>query len=226
MGRREGRIVHCSLRAGNVYRSGASFDAEEAAGSGVGLDEQVSRAANGLFVDYYEVLQISPHADVEMIERAHSVMIERCLSAPEGNRKEAASRLVDEARRLLHDPVLRAAYDVKHRRRAPQFQISGKVEQDGVDDEPVIRQAILSLLYAARQKQSGPGGLSPMELEDLLSYPREHLEFSLWYLRGRGHVTIAAQERYAITPNGVDAAEGNEETPAPALLQLPAPLPA
>ncbi len=224
--RRDARIVHCTLRARDVYRSGASFDTEEAAGSRGSLEDQAARAAHGLFVDYYEVLQISTNADVEMIERAHAVLRERYLSAPEGTKKQTSCRLVDEAHRVLHDPVLRAAYDVKHRQRAPQWQVFGKAADKNGDDELVIRRAILSLLYAARQKQSGPQGLTPKELEDLLLSPREHLEFSLWYLRGKGHVVVAAHERYAITPSGVDAAEGNEETPGPVLLQLEAPMPA
>jgi hypothetical protein len=212
IGRREAKIVHCTLRAADVYRSGASFDSEEATGDEGSLEDQTVRAASGLFVDYYEVLQISAHADVEMIERAHAVLTERYLSAPEGIRKEASIRLVNEAHRVLSDPVLRAAYDVKHRRRAPQWQIFGKTsDKDSGDDELVIRRAILSLLYAARKKLSGPEGLMPKELEDLLLCPREHLEFSLWYLRGKGHVIVQGHERFAITPSGVDAAEGNEE---------------
>ncbi len=224
VGRREARIVHCTLRAGDVYRSGASFDKEEAAGDAGSLEDQAARAASGLFVDYYEVLQISPHADVEMLERAHAVLTERYLSAPEGNRNEAFRRLIDQAHRVLSDPVQRAAYDVKHERRAPQWQIFSKGgDTRGVDDEQIIRRGILSVLYAVRKKQGGPEGLTPKELEDLLLCPREHLEFSLWYLRGKAHVIVAGHERYAITPNGVDAAEGNEETPPPALLQLEAP---
>jgi hypothetical protein len=225
IGRRAARIVHCTLRAGGAYRSGASFDNDETAGGGDSLEDQAARAASGLFVDYYEVLQISPHAGVEMIERAHAVLIERYLCAPEGVRKETSRRLVDEAHRVLSDPVLRAAYDVKHRRRAPHWQIFGEAgDQAGGDDELVIRRAILSLLYAARKKQGGPEGLTPKELEDLLLCPREHLEFSLWYLRGKGHVGVTGHERYAITPSGVDAAEGNEEAPAFVLLELASPL--
>ena len=44
-------------------------------------------------------------------------------------------------------------------------------------------------------------------LEDLLGVPREHLEFSLWYLRENALVVRGDSMRYAITAKGCDLVE-------------------
>jgi hypothetical protein len=48
-------------------------------------------------------------------------------------------------------------------------------------------------------------------MEDLLGIPREHLEFSTWYLRRKGLVDASNNGRYEITADGVDAAESFEK---------------
>jgi hypothetical protein len=48
------------------------------------------------------------------------------------------------------------------------------------------------------------------ELEDLLGCPREHLEFSLWYLKENGFVARLDNGRIAVTAKGVDWAEQEE----------------
>ncbi len=45
------------------------------------------------------------------------------------------------------------------------------------------------------------------EFEELLGCPREHLEFTLWYLRENGLVTKFDNGRYGITVKGVDHTE-------------------
>jgi len=47
------------------------------------------------------------------------------------------------------------------------------------------------------------------ELEELLSCPREQLDFSLWYLDQRRSSTFQKWE-YSITVNGVDYLEAQE----------------
>lgn len=45
------------------------------------------------------------------------------------------------------------------------------------------------------------------EIEELLGCPREHLEFSVWYLKGKSLVQSTDNGRFEITPEGVDAME-------------------
>jgi hypothetical protein len=61
-------------------------------------------------------------------------------------------------------------------------------------------------------------------MEDLLGCPREHLEFCIWYLKGKGHVLASDNGRFTITPDGVDATETSGlKTPGPAPLMLESP---
>jgi hypothetical protein len=55
--------------------------------------------------------------------------------------------------------------------------------------------------------------MSIRELERLLDCPREHLAFSIWYLRGKGYLERGDSGRVSITPEGVDLAiESREPT--------------
>ena len=47
------------------------------------------------------------------------------------------------------------------------------------------------------------------EFEDLMGCPREHLEFSLWYLKETGSVSRTGG-RYFITAQGVDRVENDD----------------
>ena len=50
---------------------------------------------------------------------------------------------------------------------------------------------------------------SPYELSQLTGQPREHLEFTLWYLVQRKFVTRDDQSRLTITVDGVDFVESH-----------------
>src|SRR6185369_7664066 len=50
----------------------------------------------------------------------------------------------------------------------------------------------------------------PLEMEQRMALPREHLEFTLWYLRNKGYVQILEDNSdYAVTAAGVDYVEAN-----------------
>jgi hypothetical protein len=210
--RREARVVHCALLAGNIYRCGACFEREQTAGPTANLEDTVARAGSGPVADYYEVLQISAHADPEMIRRAYTVLRERHAAAPGESHNARALRLIEEAHGVLSDPEKRAAYDVQHQKRVPHWQSSSKSGQAGTaEDEKRIRRDILAALYAVQKAQTAQDGLTIKELEDLLLCPREHLEFHLWYLSGKSQVALTGHSRFLITPGGADIVE--EESP-------------
>jgi hypothetical protein len=45
------------------------------------------------------------------------------------------------------------------------------------------------------------------EFEQLLGCPREHLEFALWYLKGKGYVKRGDNGRFTLTVPGSDEVE-------------------
>jgi hypothetical protein len=100
---------------------------------------------------------------------------------------------------------MRLAYDSKHKlletQPLPVFEMKEFVE--GVEGEINRRVGILSLLYQRRRQNSDDPGYSPLEFENMMGFPREHLEFALWYLRGTQHIQSADNSDYVITTAGV-----------------------
>ena len=130
-----------------------------------------------------------------------------------------------QAYHALSDPENRAAYDVKHKAAAAlRWRIFDKPDDgDGFEDENKKRWAILSALYMKRKREPQKPGVRLRDLEVLLGCPRGHLQFSLWYLRGKARV-LAADNGYEITPEGADALEaaGPDVLPKmPKLLEQP-----
>ncbi len=85
------------------------------------------------------------------------------------------------------------------------------------------RKGIIDLLYTKRCNEPEKPSMNLHELEDLLGCPREHLEFSLWYLKENGLVTRMDNGRFAVSAKGVDWAEQEE---AAALMRADRLLPA
>ena len=158
------------------------------------------------FVDHYEVLQVSPSADAETIERVYRLLAKRYhpdnLASGDTDRFTEVQRAFD----ALSNPERRAAYDVKYdEEKGLQWQIfEQRTASDDRDQDQRIFHGILSLLYVARRRDPEDGGLGPVHLERMLGTPREHLAFPLWYLKRRGLIEIIGNGLLAITVEGVD----------------------
>ena len=205
---RAAQVMHCRLRDTGTYRSGLAFEQT----SETKQQPRPPTLEEG-FTDYYEVLQVSPNADLDTIQRVYRLLAQRYHpdNAESGN--EEAFRLVLNAFRVLIDPEQRAGYDAKHKsQRSLRWRIFTQTsEAMGVDEEKRTRVGILSALYAMRRTQPTKGGMLVRELESLLACPSEHLEFSFWYLQGKGLVERTDGGRYTITPAGVDLLEESDE---------------
>ncbi|HLW77253.1 MAG TPA: hypothetical protein VKS01_09705, partial [Bryobacteraceae bacterium] len=77
----------------------------------------------------------------------------------------------------------------------------------GFEAERRKRQGVLTLLYRKRLGDPDQPYLSLRDFEELLGVPKEHLEFSLWYLKESQYVQRADNGRHTITLKGVDYAE-------------------
>lgn len=165
------------------------------------------------FIDFYEVLQISPNADSEMIQRVYRLLAQRYHPDNKETGDAEAFKQLLEAHRVLSDPERRVAYDVEYRSvRKLWWRIFDRPQSArGMEGEKRKRQGILSLLYTKRMHCTHDPGLTIMEIEELLGCPREHLEFSLWYLRENQYVLRSDNGRYAITAKGVDHSETTGE---------------
>ncbi len=162
-----------------------------------------------VFVDYYELLQVSPNAEPEAIRRIHRLLAARYHPDNIETGNSERFLLLNEAYSTLSDPEKRLAYDTKHDLRQtqllPVFEMKEFVE--GVEGEVNRRMGILSLLYQRRRQNSNDPGYSLLEFESLMGFPREHLEFALWFLRGKQQIQSAENSDFVITTGGVEFLE-------------------
>ena len=215
---RGAQVVHCQMLDADAYRVGLAFDepAQENGGAYRTID-----VSDGSFVDYYEALQLSPTATVDTIQRVYRLLALRYHPDNIDTGSAQTFRLVLQAYRVLSDPEQRAAYDAKHQaNRQVQWKIFNQSEEaEGFEGEARKRWGTLSILHAKRKNQARQPEVTLRELENLLGCPREHLEFTLWYLKGKSLVAATDGSRYTITPEGVDEVEKlgpeySRETPA------------
>lgn len=165
-------------------------------------------SGNG-FVDYYELLQISPNSEPETIRRVFRLLAARYHpDNPETGNAELFVRLVNAYRTLI-DPERRRAYDELCKAR--RFEALGffglKEFAVGIEGENNRRLGVLCLLYQKRRTDNEKPSHSLLELERLMSFPREHLLFTLWYLKEKGLVRQDENSDFAITAEGVDCVE-------------------
>lgn len=173
-------------------------------------------------VDYYEVLQVSPRADRETIERVFRHLANRYHpDNRETGDNDRFTELVD-AYQVLSNPEERARFDVTYERlREARWRIFG---QESATNEVVsdsrIRLAMMSVLYVARRNNPSEPGVGVMELERLLACPETTIRFHFWYLRENGYIERLATGHFAITAPGVDRLFelGGPQKPGPHLL--------
>ena len=163
------------------------------------------------FVDFYELLQISPNAEAETIQRVYKMLAQRYH--PDNPETGELSRflLLNQAYEELSDPAKRTAYNAIYEghRTQPIELFESKEFAIGVDGEGNRRMGILCLLYTRRRSNPDDPGISLLEFESIMSFPREHLLFTMWYLKERGYLRIDEASDYVITGPGVDYVEEN-----------------
>ncbi len=201
--------ARCAVRwcqpANGGYRAGLQFLPAEPAPKSEPAD-----------VDFYEILQVNPKASPETVHRVYRMLAQQFHPDNQETGDEKMFRQIVEAYRVLSDPEKRAAYDLSH---AAMLHARWRVFQSpeaalGPGAEKRKRYGVLRALYAKRQQDPHAPGVTIFELEDLLGIPRDHLEFTLWYLKERGLLTRADNNRFQITAAGVDHAEQLEEQAA------------
>ena len=161
--------------------------------------------------DYYELMQLSPNADADTVARVYRFLAQRYHPDNVGSGNSELFVQLTEAYRVLSDSEARARYDALHQesRRLRWRIFDSNNIAAGKDEEDRKRRGVLALLYAKMLHDPETASMTIFEFEDLLSCPREHLQATLWYLRGKGYVQRTDKGRYTITIQGFDEAEGN-----------------
>ncbi len=165
-------------------------------------------------INYYDLLQINPRAEIETIERVYRIMAARYHPDNQQTGDADRFRLLTDAYQVLRDPAKRREYD-------RQFEVNpagplpiflGKEFTEGIDAEAKIRIGVLCLLYSKRRANPDYAALSLLDMENIMAFPRERLLFALWYLRAKRFVLQDDRSSFIISAEGVDFLEGQLPT--------------
>ncbi len=158
------------------------------------------------FTDYYEILEISPNAHQETIERIFRHHARRYHPDNQDTGDFLSFNEIVEAHNTLRDPVKRAQYDIQHQNRSNIHRKLAEEASDprGIERDVDIQGKLLSILYVKCRRNIDDPGFGNVELERLSGIPREHLEFHLWYLKEKGWIKTLDNGQIAITVEGID----------------------
>jgi curved DNA-binding protein CbpA len=170
----------------------------------------VTRVTDDRPIDYYEALQVSPNAEPETIQRVFRLLAQRFHPDNKESGDERRFREIQEAYSVLTDPERRARYDIgyeQHRNNRWRLVSTGAQAESDFEVEQMVRLTLLEALYTKRRVEPASPAIFSTELESLLGRPREHLEFTIWYLVQRKYMIRDDQSRLMITAEGVDYLE-------------------
>ena len=160
-------------------------------------------------INYYDLLQINPRAEIETVERVYRILAARYDPRNAQTGDPERFRMLTEAYEVLSNPVKRSEYDrwLESSQGAPLSIFLGKEFTDGIDAEAKIRVGVLCLLYSKRRANPDFAALSLLDMENLMAFPRERLLFAIWYLKAKRYVVQDDRSSFIITADGVDFLE-------------------
>ena len=162
--------------------------------------------------DYYEVLQVSDSAELETIHRVYRLLAQRFHPDNSETGNPARFRMISEAYTVLSNPQERARYDIIHQQQKHDrwrlVSTGGDADND-FEMEQRVRLTVLEVLYTKRRMEPREPAVYTLDLEAMIGRPREHLEFTIWYLGQKKFVTRDDNSRLVITADGVEYLEAN-----------------
>jgi len=163
---------------------------------------------DSMFRDYYEILEISPNANSETIDRIFRYFAQRYHPDNQDTGDQPRFSEILQAYNALRDPVKRAQYNIEHKNRSDFGRKLAAEASDskGIERDVGIQDKLLSLLYVKRRQNIKEPGIGNQDLERLSGCPSEHLDFHLWYLKEKGWLGRLEDGTLAITVEGVDRA--------------------
>ncbi len=168
---------------------------------------RVAEAAPTETVDHYEFLQISPNADVETIHRIYRFLAARLHPDNPKTGDPIKFHRLKAAYDVLSDRSRRARYDATRMPQAPPPFSSSIDFMDDRQGELNRRLAVLVVLYHKRRMSPIHPEVSLATIEDRMGFPRDYLDFTLWYLYKKGYIGKADNAQFTLTADGVDFVE-------------------
>ena len=162
------------------------------------------------FINHYEILEVSPSASFETVERVFRYLAKRYHPDASENGDIQKFTQIAEAYEILGDPAKRASFDNElDKQRASDVEI---VEGVGtIGDDTADRHRLLSLFYAQRRRSIKNPGLGMNTVEQLMGIPVEVLDFHVWFFREKGWIQREEGGAISITADGVEKLEASAE---------------
>jgi curved DNA-binding protein CbpA len=161
-------------------------------------------------VDYYETLQVGVNAESETIHRVYRMLAQRFHPDNKETGSAVRFRLVSEAYEVLSNSEKRIRYDIGHQARQQdrwRLVSKGAEAENDFGVEQLVRLTVLEVLYTRRRMEPQEPGISSLDLERLIGRPREHLEFTIWYLVQKKFIVHGDSAVMVITADGVEYLE-------------------
>ena len=161
-------------------------------------------------IDYYELLQINSNAEPETINRVFRLLAQRYHPDNQKTGDDKRFRIILEAYTCLSNPETRARYDVlhlQHRKDRWRLVSEGEKSENDFEMEQAVRLTLLEALYTKRRVDPMHPGIFFREFEELIGKPREHLEFTIWYLQQKKFVVLDDNSRLILTIEGAEYLE-------------------
>jgi curved DNA-binding protein CbpA len=168
--------------------------------------------ADAPFTDYYEVLQVNPSADPDTVHRVYRFLAQRFHPDNTETGSDARFRQISEAYSVVSDPARRAQYDVayeRHKNDRWRLVSAGPSSENDFALEQSMRLTMLEALYTKRRLEPDAPSLFAGDLDAMMGRPREHVQFTVWFLTAKKYVTRDDNSRLMITAEGVEYLEQN-----------------
>ena len=159
--------------------------------------------------DFYDVLQVSDAAEPETINRVYRMLAQRYHPDNRETGNEGRFRTITEAYQVLSSPEKRAQYDATNQKRKKdrwRLVSAGAQTENDFEMEQVVRLTVLEALYTKRRLDPQNPGIYLVELERMIGRPREHLEFTIWFLNQKKLINSDDARMY-LTADGAEYLE-------------------
>lgn len=159
--------------------------------------------------DYYEMLQVSDNAEPETISRVYRSLAQRYHPDNRETGNEGRFREITEAYQVLSNPEKRAGYDATNQsRKKERWRVvsSGAESENNFELEQVVRLTVLEALYTQRRLNTNNPGIYLRDLQRMIGRPREHLEFTIWFLSQKKLISTDDSRLY-LTADGAEYLE-------------------
>ncbi len=162
------------------------------------------------FIDYYQILQVSPNCDAKRLESAYHLLAKLHHPDHTGTADTTKFNDVIQAYKVLRHPDKRASYDRLYAKnvdgKSQKFRLNDEieVEENAALDDADDHNTILAFLYKKRREDAQNAGVVAFYIQEILNCTHEHFEFHKWYLKEKGFIVTTEQGTLAITVQGID----------------------